>query len=148
MLAELAAANAAYQVIKTTLANGGELMSAGQHVAKFFESKEELQKTVNKKGGKKKSELEEFLALEELKAKEEELKQWMIYSGRPGLHTDWINFQVQRARERKEEQRKKMREKIERQERWAEIGAAFGIGLLIILGILASFAIGYFLLIA
>jgi len=88
------------------------------------------------------------MALEELKQKEDQLKQWMIYAGRPGLHSDWINFQVQRARERKEEQRKKMREKIERQERWAEIAAAFGIGLLIILGIGVALAIGYFLLIA
>jgi hypothetical protein len=36
MLAELAVANAAFAVIKETVANGGDIMAAGQHMFKFL----------------------------------------------------------------------------------------------------------------
>ena len=38
MLAELAIANAAFGVIKETIANGGDIMAAGQHIFKFFDN--------------------------------------------------------------------------------------------------------------
>ena len=47
MLAELAIANAAFGVIKETIANGGDIMAAGQHIFKFFDSKSELAKKAN-----------------------------------------------------------------------------------------------------
>jgi hypothetical protein len=39
MLAELAIANAAFGVIKETIANGGDIMAAGSHIFKFFDNK-------------------------------------------------------------------------------------------------------------
>ena len=48
-----------------------------------------------------------------MKQREEELKQWMIYAGRPGLWQDWQRFQAEarkarleaiKARERKVKQ--------------------------------------------
>ena len=33
------------------------------------------------------------MALERIKEQEDELKQWMIYAGRPGLWGDWVKFQ-------------------------------------------------------
>jgi hypothetical protein len=50
MIAELAIANAAFGVIKETIANGGDIMAAGQHIFKFFDSKSELTKKANKSG--------------------------------------------------------------------------------------------------
>jgi hypothetical protein len=44
VLAELAIANAAFGVIKETIANGGDIMAAGQHIFKFFDSKSEIAK--------------------------------------------------------------------------------------------------------
>lgn len=118
MLAELAAANAAFQVIKTTLQNTGELASAGQAIASWFNAKSQLQQAVNKKG--QRTDLEEFLALEELKQKEEELKQMMIYLGRPGLHQDWVRFQADAARARREEARLILKKKMQRDAKiWA-----------------------------
>ena len=38
--------------------------------------------------------------LEKLKQQEEELKQLMIYTGRPGLWHDWIKFQAQARKDR------------------------------------------------
>ena len=103
MLAELAAINAAYGVIKEVVGNGQELYAAGQYVAQFFNTKYELQKKLNEKPPDQRNQLEEFFALEEIKAKEQELKELMIIAGRPGLWDDWLQFQAEAARARREE---------------------------------------------
>ena len=103
MLAELAAINAAYGVIKEVVGNGQELYAAGQHIAQFFNTKYELQKKHNEKTPDQRNQLEEFFALEENKAKEQELKELMIIAGRPGLWDDWLQFQADQARARREE---------------------------------------------
>lgn len=119
MLAELAACNAAFAIIKTTLQNTGEIAGAGKALANYFDNKSELQKQANKKGqGSKRSDLEEFLALEQLKKQEDELKELMIWSGRPGMWQDWIKFQAEAARARREEEAKIAREKALREQRW------------------------------
>jgi len=100
MLAELAAANSAFQIIKSAVQNGRDIASAGQAIAQFVGAKEDLQKKVQKKGGG--SDLEEFLALEELRSREEELKTFMIYAGRPGLWGDWQKFQAKARVARRE----------------------------------------------
>ena len=126
MLAELAAINAAYGVIKEVVGNGQELYAAGQHIAQFFNSKYELQKKLNEKPPDQRNQLEEFFALEELKAREQELKELMIYQGRPGLWDDWLKFQAEAARARREEITRLEREALERQQRirhWVEIAA-------------------------
>ena len=123
MLAELAAINAAYGVIKEVVGNGQELYAAGQHIAQFFNTKYELQKKLNEKPPDQRSQLEEFFALEEIKAKEKELKDLMIISGRPGLWDDWLQFQADQARARREEIARLEREaylKRQRIKRWIE----------------------------
>jgi hypothetical protein len=111
MLAELAAANAAFSVIKQAVQNSGDIAKAGSAIAKFVGAKEDLQKKASNKGGG--SDLEEFMALEQIREKEDQLKQLMIYCGRPGLWGDWQRFQakarvarreaeVQAARKRKQ----------------------------------------------
>ena len=108
MLAELAAANAAFAVIKQTLQNGKEIVDAGDSIFKFVEAKEDLRHKGEKKknsfwGDKGGSELEEFMALEKIREEEEWIKEYMIWAGRPGLWEDWQTFQ---AKARKERQRK------------------------------------------
>ena len=112
MLAELAAANAAFQVIKTAVQNGKEIASAGSAIANFVGAKEQLQKKAQKKGGG--SDLEEFMALEQIREQEEQLKQIMIYAGRPGLWGDWQRFQAKAriARREAEEAAIRKRKKI------------------------------------
>ncbi len=111
MLAELAAANAAFSVIKQAVQNSGDIAKAGSAIAKFVGAKEDLQKKASNKGGG--SDLEEFMALEQIRENEDQLKQLMIYCGRPGLWGDWQRFQakarvarreaeVQAARKRKQ----------------------------------------------
>ena len=112
MLAELAAANAAFSVIKSAVQNGKEIASAGKAIANFVGAKEQLQKKAQKKGGG--SDLEEFMALEQIREQEEQLKQIMIYAGRPGLWGDWQRFQAKAriARREAEEAAIRKRKKI------------------------------------
>lgn len=94
MLAELAAANAAFQVIKTTVSNGGDLARCAKQIGNLVGAKEALQKKVNKKkASHQTNDFEEFMALERVREQEEQLKQLMIYAGRPGLLADWQQFQ-------------------------------------------------------
>lgn len=127
MLAELVAINAAYGVIKEVVGNGQELYAAGQHIAQFFNTKYELQKKLNEKPPDQRNQLEEFFALEEIKAREQELKELMIIAGRPGLWDDWLQFQADQARARREEIARLEREAYEKQQKikhWFEIAAA------------------------
>lgn len=100
MLAELAAANAAFAVIKQAVSNGKEIAAAGSAIAEFVGAKEKLQQKAQKKGGG--SDLEEFMALEKIRQQEEELKTIMIYAGRPGLWADWQRFQAKARVARRE----------------------------------------------
>ena len=100
MLAELAAANAAFAVIKQAVSNGKEIASAGSAIAEFVGAKEKLQQKALKKGNG--SDLEEFMALEKIREQEEQLKQIMIYAGRPGLWNDWQRFQAKARVARRE----------------------------------------------
>lgn len=100
MIAELAAANAAYDVIKQTLQNGQEIYEAAEAMAKYFGLKQEIQRKAHEHGYK--SDLEAFMAAEQLKAQEEELKQMMIYQGRGGMWQDWLQYQAQMSQSRKE----------------------------------------------
>lgn len=113
MLAELAAANAAFSVIKQAVQNSGDLARAGGAIAKFVGAKEGLEKKV---AGKNKSalggsDLEAFLALEQVKEAEYELKKIMIYIGRPRLWADWQAFQAKCRTERREAEKKAQRKK-------------------------------------
>ena len=109
MLAELAAANAAFSVIKTAVMNGKEIASAGKAIANFVGAKEELQRRATKKGGG--SDLEEFMALEQLREKEKQLKEIMIYAGRPGLWNDWQRFQAKARVARREAEQERIKKR-------------------------------------
>jgi hypothetical protein len=112
MLAELAAANAAFAVIKQAVQNGSDIAKAGSAIAKFVGAKEDLQRKSQKKGNR--ADIEEFMALEQIREQEEQLKQLMIYAGRPGLWGDWQKFQAKARIQRRDEEiaRAKKRKQI------------------------------------
>ena len=105
MLAELAAANAAFGVIKSFISNGKDLASCGKQISDFVFAKEQIEKKAN--------DLEEFMALEKIKQQEEELKQIMIYVGRPGLWQDWQKFQAEARKSRRYAEKMAQRRKEE-----------------------------------
>jgi len=119
MLAELAAANAAFAVIKGALANGKELSALGSRVFDYFDNKAVIQEKATKKGGG--SDMEEFMALEQLRQQEEDLRERMVYAGRPGMWDDWVKFQAAAARKRREAKEAAAREALRRQEKLARL---------------------------
>jgi hypothetical protein len=138
MLAELAIANAAFGVIKETIANGGDIMAAGQHIFKFFDNKSKLVQKANQSG----SDSEAFFALEQIKQHEKDLQEMFIYQGRPGLWDDWLKFQAEAKRKREAEAREIVLAQIKRKEKlWAWINgvlivASVVTGAVIIAGII------------
>ena len=139
MLAELAAANAAYGIIKGFISNGKELSGCAKQISEFVFAKEQIEKKASKqkaKGGG--GDLDEFMALEQIREKEEELKKMMIYLGRPGLWQDWQRFQAEASKSRRYEEKMAAKRK---QELIECIG--YGIGFIVVLffaGMLAWFA--------
>lgn len=144
MLAEIAAANAAFAVIKGALANGKELSALGSRVFDYFDNKAKIQEAATKKGGG--SDLEEFMALEQLRLQEEELRERMIYAGRPGMWADWLKFQAAAARRRRETAEAIAREKARRQEQLEAMieNIAIGMGFVVLFGLLAYGVVVYF----
>jgi hypothetical protein len=106
MLVELAAANAAFAIIKEAVQNSGDLMNAGQAIFQYFDSKSAIQKKYEDKAKKSRTnDIEEFFALEQLKKQEVELREMMQWQGRAGMWTDWLEFQKQ-AKAKRDEARK------------------------------------------
>jgi hypothetical protein len=109
MLLELAAANAAFAVIKEAVQNSGDLMNAGQSLYQYFDNKAAIQKQAREKGNR--SDLQEFAALEQLKRQEEELRVMMQWHGRAGLWDDWLKFQSEAKRKRESDARARVLKK-------------------------------------
>ena len=136
MLAELALCSAAFNTVKEFIQNGKELHQMGEGIIKYFDAKSALQKKVNKTSGDK-SDLEEFLALEQIKAQEDELRELMIYTGRAGMWQDWLKFQSEAAQRRKEAELQAVRDKAKRDAKiyeWFEMSIA-GILVMLCVGI-------------
>jgi hypothetical protein len=108
MLAELIIANQAFAVIKEAVAHSGDLMAAGDALFKFFDSKAELQKKAKASNGSDRGDLEAFMALEQIRKNEEELREMMIYQGRGGLWTDWLKFQLDAKKKRESAERERI----------------------------------------
>ena len=126
MLAELAAANAAFEVIKQTIQNGQDLIAAGNAVADYFGLKAEITKKAHEHGYK--SDFAAFQAAEKLKEQEEELKTMMIWAGKPGEWTRWLEFQAEMKRSRDNHELQIKRKKLKRKQRlvqtviWSSVG--------------------------
>ena len=121
MLAELAAANAAFGVIKSAISNSKELADCAKSIAAFVGAEEDLKAKAEKKKknpfnkmmGKDANDLEEFLALEKIKQQKAALQSHMRLFGRPGLYDSWVEYQAQARKARKEAQRQRERERQE-----------------------------------
>ena len=112
MIAEIAAANAAFQVIKSAIKNSGEIASAGKAIVDYFSATHAIEEEVKKTPERKRSDLAEFLALEQLRKQEQELKELLIYHGRPGLWDDFQAFRVKARQQREAEEREVLRKQL------------------------------------
>ena len=100
MLEMLVVANSAFAIIKQTIQNGKELSSAGAAIANFVSAEEQLKQDLSKKKnsiwtnflGNTDNDLEEFMALEEIRVKNDQLREFMQLYGRANLYNDYISF--------------------------------------------------------
>ena len=127
MLAEIAAANAAFSVIKAALANGKELHQLGSRVFDYFDNEAVIQERLTKNGGA--SDSAEFAAMEQLRQQKELLRESMVYAGRPGLWDDWLKFQAAAARRRREQKEAAERERLRRAARLAQLTEYIALGM-------------------
>ena len=121
MLVEIAAANAAFAVIKEAVQHSGDLMAAGKSVMDYFNAKSSIQKKIEETPPNKRNDLEEFFEYERMKKQEQELKELMIYQGRPGLWDDWLKFQANAKKRRDEAKREAEAEEERKKEEVKQI---------------------------
>jgi len=130
-LAAIKVANEAIGAVKELIGNVESIGQVGSHLTKLTDAKDEIQKKADE------GDLNAFMQLEEIKKQEYQIKQMMIYQGRPGLWDDWQKFQ-QTRRDLREKARQRELAKIARRKRlikdWC-IGIAVSIGVLSAVGI-------------
>ena len=126
MIAELAAFNAAYSVVKEFVANGKDLTDCFGYIGQMTTAKEDLKLKHDKKGFT--SDAEEFAALEQIKQAEDQLRELMQYHGRAGLCDDFVKFQAEARKARLLERNERVK-KINKRWQYASIIVAGGIGL-------------------
>lgn len=145
MLAEIAIATAAFKTVKEFVQEGRELHQMGEGLLNYFDAKSKLQIAVNESQKSDKSDLEEFMALEQIKAQEDELRELMIYTGRAGMWQDWIQFQAEAARRREEQKKEAIRLKAQRDAKIYEYFEMFVAAVLIIGAIVGAGFLYYFI---
>ena len=103
-------ANSAFAVIKQTIENGRDISSAGSAIAKFVGAEDQLQQDLHKRKssiwtnflGKTDNDLEEFMALEQIRVKKDQLREFMQLYGRANLYNDYIQYCADARKARKE----------------------------------------------
>ena len=141
MLAELAAINAAFSVIKTTVSHGRDLAGCAKQIGDIVQGEEILRRKVERKksspwaklAGKQASEFEEFMALEKIKQQKEELESAIKIYGRAGMWDAWQKYLTESRKSRRmaELQRKQMIEDIKH-------GVAVAFGCIFLIGGVAA----------
>lgn len=135
MIAELAAFNAAYSVVKEFVANGRDLSDCFGLIGQMTAAKEDLKLKRDKKGFT--SDAEEFMAFEQMNKAEQELRELMQYYGRAGLWDDFIKFQAEARKARLQERAARIK-KINERWQYASIIVA---SVIAIIGMYAFFVV-------
>ena len=148
MLAELAAFNAGFQIIKQTVLNGRDITDALGSLSNMVTAEEDLkaarkmqhQTVWNKLAGKNSNDFEEFISLHQIKERRKELES-MVRLYASFSWEDYLAFEAKMRvkRKREAEEREKM---IARQMRYLTLGAA---SILSALGLYVLYAFTNFL---
>ena len=134
MLAELMVANAAFKVIKTTIANGKEIADAGTAITKYFGAEKAINKQVKSGTG---NVMEAFQAQEQLKKNEKDLE-FMLNKQRLHGYVDFCKFRKQYNAGLKIQATKRKKANAKANESTMTIALTVGIFLLI------AVAVGFF----
>ena len=150
ILESIAAANAAYSVIKTALGNGKETAGVISSIGKFLAAEEDIKDAVNKKKnspltaitGGDEGDWEEFQALENIKQKRAELESYCRLYAPAGTWDRWIAWQNE-ARKQRQAARKAAQAAHEK--KMEQIQIAAGVILAITGVILAIYYLGVYM---
>jgi hypothetical protein len=137
LIAELAAFNAGFSVVKQFIANGRDLSDAMGAIGQMVGAKEDLKRRGEKRkksvlsvlGGKTENDFEEFMALEKIRETEKELESMMKLYGRPGMWDDWQRFLGQARKQRREAELKR---KQQAAKNWEYFGYFVGATLFVV----------------
>ena len=133
-IAAVKVANDAIGAVKELLSNVQSIGQIGDHLTKITDAKEELKQKADE------GDLRAFMQLEEIQKQEYQLKQMMIYQGRPGLWEDYQKFQATRKQIRENEIKRQEAAKAQRRRQIRD----WGLGITITIGILSAVGlIGY-----
>ena len=135
MIAELAAFNAAFGVVKEFVANGKDLSDCFGFIGQMTTAKEDLKLKRDKKGFT--NDAEAFMAFEQMNKAEQELRELMQYYGRAGLWDDFIKFQAEARKARLQERAARIK-KINQRWQYASIIVA---GVIASIGMYAFFKV-------
>ena len=150
ILETIAAANAAYSVIRTCIQNGREGADLMASVGKFLTAEDDLKQAVQKKKnspltaitGGEEGDWEEFQALEKIREQRKELESYIRLYGRPGQWDRWLQWQTEARKAR--QAAKKAAEKA-REERNEAIATATGILLAVAVCVLGVYYLDVYL---
>jgi hypothetical protein len=131
MLAELAIANAAFAVIKTTLANGKEIADAGSAVTKYFSASQSIQQKAAIGNG---DVLGAYQAKQAIERQEKELE-WMLNKQSIQGYYKYCQFRDEFHRKQKADVKKQKAQAKEVKETMVLAGQVIGI----LVTILAAF---------
>lgn len=125
------AANEAIGAIKEMCGNVQSVGQMGSHLSKLADAKEQITKEANE------GSMDAFMALEDIRNQEAEIKRTFIYQGRPGLWEDYQKFMHTR-KELKENERKRAEAKRIARKKAIRDGLIYGATGLLIVGIVGG----------
>jgi hypothetical protein len=134
-IAAIKIANEAIGAIKEFAGHVESVGQMGSDLTKLADAKEDIQKKADE------GDMEAFMALEDIKRHEQQVKHMFIYAGRPGLWDDYCKFIANRKQLRENERKRVEAKKTARKKAikdWA-IGISVTIGALTAVGIAAYF---------
>ena len=110
MIAELAAFNAAFGVVKAAINNGRDIASCAKSIGDMIGAEEDLKKRGEKKknsmwstlAGKSTNDFEEFMALERIREQRKELLSSLQLYGRAGLKDDFLRYEIEARKARRQ----------------------------------------------
>ena len=150
ILESIAAASAAYEVIKTAINQGREGAGLIGAVGKFLSAEEDIKEAVQKKKnspltaitGGEEGDWEEFQALEQIREQRKELESYIRLYGRAGQWDRWVQWQ---AEARKQRAAAKKAAALRREEQLEQIQVATGIILAITTVVVSIYYLGVYM---
>jgi hypothetical protein len=150
ILESIAAANAAYSVIRTALGNGKETAGLIGAVGKFLSAEEDVKEAVQRKKnspltaitGGSEGDWEEFQHLENLRAKRAELESYCRLYAPPGT---WDRWQQWQAEARKQRQAARKAAQLSHEKKMEQIQIAAGVMLAVTGVVLSIYYLGVYM---